>query len=214
MQQINRLLSSSAGLVSETHLLVCSLSEATAGVCAESVTISCSSGVVSLLTVSIEPDNHILIQGSVLKEQNNPLTRCIRHENIAAPCAIFLSLPLWNTFCLLCWYFLIQRGELMVYFDRTRTDDLWRTNQKCFGEYFFSVLSSLKCVFPRMKWLLSSLVQLQREFKSWNSSKHFLSKFPFARWKQTQLTLNISTRNTTRTLSTGFYRQILMFPRF
>lgn len=137
MQQINRLLSSSAGLVSETHLLVCSLSEATAGVCAESVTISCSSGVVSLLTVSIEPDNHILIQGSVLKEQNNPLTRCIRHENIAAPCAIFLSLPLWNTFCLLYWYFLIQRGELMVYFDRTRTGDLWRTNRKCFGEYFF-----------------------------------------------------------------------------
>lgn len=82
MQQINLLLSSSAGLVSETHLLVWSLSEATAVVCAESVTISCNLGVVSLLTVSIEPDNHILIQSSVLKEQNKPLTRCIRRETL------------------------------------------------------------------------------------------------------------------------------------
>lgn len=152
MQQINLLLSSSAGLVSETHLLVWSLSEATAVVCAESVTISCNPGVVSLLTVSIEPDNHILIQSSVLKEQNKPLTRCIRRENIAAPRAIFLSLLLWNPLCLLYWYFLIQCGELMVHSDRTRTGDLWGTNWKCFAECFFFGSVGFKVSFLRIKW--------------------------------------------------------------
>lgn len=47
-----------------------------------------------------------------------------------------------------------------------------------------------------------------------SKTSSFLFKFPFARWKQTRLTLKNSTVNTTRSLSTGFYRQILMFPRF